>query len=205
MTDSRTPVNIAYETEHCFVRELELSDASETICNWMANPETAKALNAPARALSLDDVRKYISGHDRINGHLLGIFERRSRSLIGFWSVYVDWQHREFLINVLVAERIEGELGALRETGRPLYEFMFLNQGLGAMCYNVLASNERVRSRLTRTPDHVSNVEAASGEGQETIHHFRTTRERWLQARATRPERDAEWKAKKDARRQSGA
>lgn len=203
MTVARQPVSISYETENAFVRELELSDASETICNWMANPETAKALNAPARALSLDDLRKYIAGHDRITGHLLGIFDKRNGKLVGLWSVYVDWQHNEFLINVLVAERIGGELGALKETGRPLYEFMFLKLGMSAMCFNMLESNDRITSRMLRQPDHKSRVQSQSGEGQETIMHYRTTRERWLEVVSTRAERDAEWLARKQARQQA--
>ena len=87
---SSMAVNIAYESQHCRVRELELDDACADIGNWMADPAIARALNAPARALSLDDVRKYIASHDRISGHLLGVFRKQDGALIGIWSVYID-------------------------------------------------------------------------------------------------------------------
>ena len=205
MTDERQPLNIVYETEHCLVRELELSDDCEALSRWMADPETAKALNAPVQTLSMEDVRKYVLSHNRIDGHLLGVFDKSNQKLIGIWSVYIDWKFREFLINVLIAEHVNSDVGTLRETGRPLYRLMFVNLDLESMCFNVIASNTNMQTRLTRAPDHTSNVPSASGEGTETVNHYRLTKQRYLELYANRAQRDAEVIAKRNARQQSAA
>lgn len=203
----RAPVNIAYETENCTVRELEPDDACETIAGWLADPETARALNAKPRAIGMDELRAYIASFNRVNGHLLGIFDRKTGAIVGFWEVYIDWEHSEFLLNVLVAERIAGDFGALKESGRPLYDFMFYDLDLETMRYNVLASNARMQARLREPilsklngPEHSSAVASAAGPQPETILHYRMTRAQHLEIRAQRAERDAEWRAKKAAR-----
>jgi hypothetical protein len=202
------PINISYETEHCIVRDLEASDACETICNWMSDPEIAKGLNAPVLALSMDDLHKYIASHNRIDGHLLGVFDRPTGQILGLWSVYLDWEHREFLINVLLPGNVSGELGVLRETGRPIYRIMFEDRGMEALRFNVLASNQRVQERLAvpgdeaiAKPEHVSRTPSASGSGQEEVRHYRITRDQYVEIRARRAERDAKWREARSTRK----
>ena len=204
---TQAALNISYETEHCLVRELDPSDASDVICGWMSDPDVARALNAPARAISMDELHRYIAQHDRVTGHLLGVYRKQDGALIGLWSVYVDWQYREFLVNVLIPGKIEGELGALKETGRPLYDIFFDDLGLEVMCYNVLESNRNVLDRPASNipPEHATTVASASGSGAETINHFRMTREVYCDMRARREERDAVWREARKARREGGA
>ena len=208
----RSPIDIGYETQNCIVRELEPGDANETIGNWMSDPDTAKALNAPARVIGMDELRRYIASFDRVTSHLLGIFDRRSGAIVGLWSVYIDWEHSEFLLNLLIAGKIGGELGALKESGRPLFDFMFDDLGLETMRYNVLASNARMHERFRDPilskldgPEHKSQTASAAGAEPETILHYRMSRAQHLEIRAQRAARDAEWRAQKAARAGSSA
>lgn len=198
MADARTPLNISYETDNCIVRELELTDPLEVIGGWMAQPEIAKGLNAPARVLDIEDLRKYVTSHNRIDGHALGVFDRKTGTLKGLWSVYVDWKTKEFLVNVLLAEKIDSDIGGLRETGRPLYAIMFDDLGMEALRFNVLQSNENVRWRLNRQPEHVTNLPAPGDAEADAIYHFRITREQYLERRPHRAERDAEFSRKRE-------
>jgi hypothetical protein len=203
MPDAREPLNICYQTEHCVVRELELTDPLEEIGRWMAQPDIARGLNAPVRELGVEELRKYVLSHDRINSHALGVFDRLTGRLKGLWSVYVDWNTKEFLVNVLLAERIDSELGGLRETGRPLYAIMFDDLGMEALRLKVLKSNDRIQQRLTRQPEHVTKVQAPAAGGEDAIHHFRITREQYYEIRAQRAERDAEFVRKREERRRA--
>lgn len=200
MSTQRSPLNISYETPNSFVRELELSDACEAMCNWMADPDIAKAVNAPTKALSMDDLRRYIAGHDRINGHLLGVFDNRNRELVGVWSVYIDWEYREFMMSVLLPGRIAGDLGGERESGRPLFQIMFIDLDLQVMRGNVVSSNKRMLDRVKAEPEHTSRVPSATGQGHEVIHHYSMTREQYLKIRSERAERDAAWIAERKER-----
>lgn len=207
MSPRTTPTDIAYDTPHCTVRELVSADACQQICNWMSDPAIARALNAPVRALTIDDLRKYIADHDRIAGHLLGIFRKSDRELIGLWSVYVDWQQSEFLVNVLIPGSIEGDLGAMKETGRPLYAIMFDDLGLDVMRYNVLSTNQFILGRPGNSvaPEHTSSVASAVGQGHETVNHYRVTRADRERIRAERADRDKAWIAARNARRTGDA
>jgi hypothetical protein len=102
-------------------------------------------------------------------------------------------------------------MGALKETGRPLYDIMFDELGLDTMRYNILASNKRMLDRNVPgspkvvDPEHVTTVASASGEGLEQIQHYRVTRADRERARAQRAERDAAWLAARKARREGSA
>lgn len=186
MSRPTTPQVIRYETENYLVRELELEDASERVCAWMADPTTARMLNAPVRALGLDDLRKYISSHDRIDGHLLGIFDKETDTQAGLWSIYVDWERKEFLINILTVDRGKSELGPRRETGRPLLMLMFDEWGMEAMRCNVLAHNHKIDQRFENrniAPEHKSSVRSASDQSMVEINHYTVTRQMYYQMR----------------------
>jgi len=206
MSESRTPLNISFETPHCFVRELELSDELELLSEWLSDPQIARGLNAPVGSLSLEDARKYVASHDRIKSHALGVFSKATGKLQGMWAVYIDWMRKEFLVNVLLAEKFESDVGGMEETGRPIYALMFDEHGMQTLRFSVLASNEKVRSRISREPDQVSGTTRPDGSGPaDAIHHFRITREQYYELRSRRAERDAQFRRKREELRQQQA
>jgi hypothetical protein len=200
MTEARAPLNISYETDNCIVRELEVTDPLDVICSWMARPEIAHGLNTPAKPLDIDELRKFVASRNRVDSHALGVFDRASGKLVGMWTVYVDWSRREYLLNVLLAEKISGAQGGWRETGRPLYAIMFDDLGMETLVYNVVASNEEIIGRLPSTPVRVSDVPSANG-GTSQVQMYRVTREEYLEIRSRRAERDAEFDRKREERR----
>lgn len=200
MTTGRVPLNISYETDNCIVRELEVTDPLDVICGWMARPEIADGLNAPARQLDVDELRNFVASRNRIDSHALGVFDRASGKLVGMWTVYVDWSRREYLLNVLLAEKIPGAQGGLRETGRPLYAIMFVDLDMETLVYNVMASNEEMIGRLPSTPVRVSDVPSVSG-GTAKSQSYRVTRQEYFEIRSRRAERDAEFDRKREERR----
>jgi hypothetical protein len=200
MTTSRVPLNINYETDNCIVRELEVTDPLDVICGWMARPDIAHGLNAPARQLDLEELRKFVASRNRIDSHALGVFDRATGKLVGMWTVYVDWSKREFLLNVLLAERVPGAQGGLRETGRPLYAIMFVDLGMETLVYNVMANNEEMIGRLPSTPTRVTEVPSVNG-GTGRVQMYRVTRKEYFEIRSRRAERDAEFDRKREERR----
>jgi len=176
------PIVIRVETEHYLVRTLDVDDASERAGQWLADPEKAKMINAPARALSLAEMRAYIASHDRISGHILGIFDKANGNHIGFWAIYIDWPLQEFLVNVLVGERGTAAPGARRETQRKLMAYFFEDLGLETVRFSVLTRNEPVGSKLERAglaPEHMSFTPSVEREALEEVQHYRITKDVW--------------------------
>jgi len=202
MIEARAPLNISYETDNCFVRELEVSDELELLCGWMSDANIARGLNAPVGKLTIEDARKYVFSHDRIKSHALGVFSKATGKFQGLWAVYIDWERKEFLVNVLLAEKFESEVGGVEETGRPIYALLFDEHGMETLSFNVLASNDKVRKRIKREPERVTRTASPDGSGSDAIHHFRITREQYYELRSRRAERDEQFRRKREELRQ---
>ena len=193
MTAPSVPIEIRHETERYFVRPLTADDASERVGAWLADPHTARMLNAPARVARLDELRKYFTAHDGIKTHILGMFDKASGKLLGVRSVYIDWNRREFLVNALVGERGPGGAGVSLETARPLLHFLFEELDLLCLRASVLARNEKVERQLAErniVPEHVSFKPSVHEAEPEKLHHYSITREQYRQLVAARLERE---------------
>jgi RimJ/RimL family protein N-acetyltransferase len=194
MIAPNAPRNIHLETPHFILRTVEPEDVTLRWAAWLADPVKTRMLNAKPMTLSLDDICSYVANFDHDKAHCLGIFERASGGMIGFWEVYVDWTYREFLINVLIGERGRLALRAREETQQVLHAHFFGELGLEAMRCSVMSTNELVKRVLAEkgaVHEHTSVKPCATGDNPVTILHFRLTRADWATARARRLEREA--------------
>lgn len=192
MTAPVAPRKIRLETPHFILRTVEPEDVTLRWAAWLADPAKTRTLNAKPMTLSVEDIRRYLAGFDHIKAHILGIFDRASGRMIGFWEVYVDWEHREFLINVLIGERGRASLDAREETQWALHEYFFDALGLEAMRCSVVATNSlivQVLSGYGAVHEHTAHKPSAHGLEPVEIFFFRLTRAQWPAAQALRAER----------------
>lgn len=179
---TRAPLAIALETPDFVVRTLEPGDAGEAFREWLADPETARMLNAPARRLSAETVRDYIASFDRVKAHLLGIFEKVTGRLVGIRAVYVNWPQREFLVNVLVGETADRNKRARAQSSDATYRYFFENLDLEQARATVVADNAVVlhvmQTRGWIADGHETKPDAA-GQGDVQILRFRLPRDIW--------------------------
>jgi Acetyltransferase (GNAT) domain len=188
------PRKIHFETPHYVLRSVEPEDVTERWAAWLADPANTRMLNAKPMSLQVSDIRAYLTNFDQLSSHVLGIFERTSGAMVGFWEVYVDWKYREFLINLLIGERGRAALRAREETQRVLHAYFFGDLGLDAMRCSVLSTNELVKRVLTgkgAVHEHTSHKPSATDAGTVDILHYRLSRAAWATARARRLEREA--------------
>ena len=188
-----TPTQIRYETERFFVRPLFATDASAHVCAWFADPHTARMLNVPAQPLTLDDLHKYVAAHDGINVHILGMFDKTSRALLGIWAVYVDWEQREFQLNIVVGERGPNVKGVRFETQRPLVRILYDDLDLLVGRASVLARNKTIERRFEVNHvahEHTSFKPSAYEAAPEEVHHYSITRDQWRQILAAQLEQE---------------
>jgi RimJ/RimL family protein N-acetyltransferase len=192
MTVPEAPRKIRLETPNFILRTVEPSDVTLRWAAWLADPAKTRTLNAKPMTLSVEDIRAYLANFDHVKSHILGIFERGTGAMIGFWEVYVDWTHREFLINVIIGERGRASLDAREETQWALHEYFFDALGLEAMRCSVVSTNSLiVRVLLDHgvVHEHTSTKAAVGGGAPVQIMHFRLTKSQWPRAKALRAER----------------
>jgi RimJ/RimL family protein N-acetyltransferase len=176
------PRAIHLETERYVVRTLEPDDATEGWSDWLNDPDAARALNINPQHMTREQTRQYIERFDRVNAHVLGLFEKETGLLIGIRSIYVNWKEEAFLINTLVGERAARGKGARTETMDAVFGYFFNDLGLRTAHYTVLADNEAILRPLRRSGRSVydrTETRPAVGGGTVDILHFHMPRERW--------------------------
>ena len=170
------------ETDHFRLRSLVPADADRDWGDWLADPATAAAVNAVPRSLNVDERRQYIAGMDNKTSFILGIFEKSSGDMIGIWTIYVDHEAREYLLNVLVGPGDGRNQGGLTESREPIYRHFFNDGGMEAARITVMASNTYVLGRLKKQPwtiEHRSQTKLAGTSEQVELCHLRMTKQAW--------------------------
>lgn len=174
------------------LRTMEAADAALDWGGWLANPTTARMLNTTPRTLSLSEKQGYIAQFDSKAAHMLGIWEKGSDRLVGFWSIYVDEISKGFLLNVLVGVEDARAKGAQDDTCDLIYEHFFDQMGMKAVRCTVFQSNEKMIAHLAQrrwTRAGSSEKESATGAQPVKIYLYRLTRDDW-RARVTAGLRD---------------
>jgi RimJ/RimL family protein N-acetyltransferase len=173
---------IRLECANYLLRTMETADAALDWGGWLANPTTARLLNAAPRVLSVAEREAYIAAFDGRASHILGIWEKAGGALIGFWAIYIDETRREFLLNVLVGVAGARAKGAQNDTCDLIYEHFFDRLGMAAVRCTVSERNERMIDHLIRRRwTHVGSEEKPAADGMRplVIHVFRLAREDW--------------------------
>jgi RimJ/RimL family protein N-acetyltransferase len=184
----RSAAKVRLETPNYIVRTIERGDPGDRMRLWLTDPRKARMINMPPVALSAEDLDKYVASFDGRSSHLLGVFETLSRVLVGFWSVYVDWPRKEFLVNVLIGERGRQSATARIESQIALLNYFFDDLALDSLRCSVLADNTYVGRRLLRDcgaiHEHTSYKPSANGPGFVELHHYRGDRDAWHRLRS---------------------
>ena len=179
--DRRKPRVIRLETDRYVVRTLDPDDATENWGEWPNDEEAARALNNSPQRITREQDRTYIERFDRVNAHLLGIFEKETGTLVGFRSIYINWEDGSFLVNTLIGEREARNKGARTETRDVVFHYFFFDLDLRTAHGTALADNETILRAFRRKGwIHERTVaRPASGGGTVDILHFTLPRERW--------------------------
>jgi RimJ/RimL family protein N-acetyltransferase len=201
MDASQTLTKIHLTTPRFVVRTVEQDDVTLRWAAWMADPAMVKHLNTKPLTLDIEDLRGYVASFDHVSSHILGIFEHGSGTMIGFWEVYVDWKHKEFMLNVLIGEdrgKRDG-LSPRRESQRVIVPHFFETLGLETARFSMISTNEPMRHIMDSrgvAHEHVSQKPSATGGGPVDIMHYRVTKAEWLALRAARLELEGRAAAK---------
>ena len=184
-----------FSSAHFCVRPLHQADAARQWGEWTNDPFNAALLNAKPFSMSVVDRQDYIrefSGHrDRF---IVGVFEARTDEMIGFGTLFLDLEHREFLGNILLGHPDHRNLGVGRELRDLFYGQMFDVLGFESARANVVATNSFMIDLLLRrgwTIEHTSFIPDSSGEGVTEMRHLRLTRKAWREYLDRKRERAA--------------
>jgi len=148
MPPPQQPVRL--EAGQYLIRTLTESDASDRWAAWPADPEAAYLLNAPARKLSQSDIITYIGSFDQQSRLLLGIFDQKTGTHVGFLTFSIDFAASRALVNLLIGEPSYRNYGVLTAIRRPMTTYIYETLGLQALLASVLAHNQVILDWLLK-------------------------------------------------------
>lgn len=135
---------LKFETPDFIVRSLVSGDETEEWGGWLEDPKRAAMLNAMPGRRSLDDLRKYISGFDRIDRHLFGLFLKESGRMIGIRTADIDRIRRAFSVHMLVGSSDDWGKGSAEQSTGVLIDWLYEVCDLLWSEGTVLAQNKKM-------------------------------------------------------------
>lgn len=116
---------LTLETERYIVRSMTPADVNEDYVRWTKDEEIMAGVNSAPKAMTLQDIRKYVANFNNRTGFHLGIFLKETGRLIGFYSVYYDRRHALGSTNVVVGDKSHWGKGVVLETRAAIIDFLF--------------------------------------------------------------------------------
>ena len=166
------------------IRTLVPEDASDRWAAWMADPEVQYALNAPPRSMTKAEIENYIKRFDQRSNLLWGIFDKRTRAHIGFFTVHADYARSQGIVNLLIGESEFRKHGVLSTIRKQFAEYFFETLGLQTMMASALARNEIIVNTLLKagwTVDKILREHTIdhAGQGKLDLYLLSLSRENW--------------------------
>jgi len=182
----RAPFTIAIDTPNYVVRTLEESDDMGNWGEWIADPNTARMLNAMPKTMTADDFKKYVRRFDRIESHLLGIFRKDGGQLVGMFSNYIDWKRSDFVMNLIIGEVPERKTHVRHETSWRVNRYFFEELDLKAQRATTLSTNiPAIRALEEKNWTLAGRTTKPSADGKGAVEILLYTRSREVWARGT--------------------
>ena len=166
------------------LRTIVPADATERWAHWMEDLEASEMLNAPRKAVTLDELTTYIGSFDQRTKILIGIFEKTSGLLLGFLRNDVNFETRQFLVAMIIGEPEYRHSGVTMAVTVPFRDYFFGELGMEAMLATALSHNKPIIHYLYATgwtlDRTVPNaVKANTGEGAFDLCFFSQTADGW--------------------------
>jgi RimJ/RimL family protein N-acetyltransferase len=181
---------IRIESGKYVIRPLKAEDASEGLAAWFSDPDVHYSLNARAKTWSKGDVANYINEFNQTSKLLLGIFEKTSNVPVGIFTILINQNTGQGLINILIGEadyRNKGirTRGVLVDIGVPFYDYVFQSLGLTELLASALARNKIIINMLVnhgwKLDQTLKNHQKSNSDGSMLdVCLYSLTRRSWL-------------------------
>ena len=185
---------LAIATGRFVLRSMDESGV-EPLRRWMADARIGEALAQPPRALTAAGAKAYIARFDNRTSFLLGIYERSSERLLGFYALQVDRRHLTATGSLVVGEEEALNQAVAAETARAIADWAFETAGLEKLIAQVAETNTLVANWLGTRMQLEGRLrdEVRTGDGRRlTVLRFGLLRSEWAAVRARSIARQAE-------------
>lgn len=136
------PVRV--ETSNFVLRSLTAADVTPEFARWFDDPLMLQGLNLSALHFSVEGLRAFIASFNNLDNYFIGVLDKHSQSLQGFYNFSVNRVHRVATLTMGMAPHTQVARQILWEVSEPLFDEMFSRPDIEKISARVLASNRRV-------------------------------------------------------------
>jgi len=136
------PVHI--ETNGYILRSLTPADVTPRFVAWLNDQEMLAGLNLPTLNFSLEQLREFVAGFDNLRNYFIGIFDRSTALLLGFYTIDVNPVHKVGNVTTGVGEKDYQGKGVLWATIDALLDHFYAFRDVEKMTARILARNTRM-------------------------------------------------------------
>ncbi|MEN3930243.1 GNAT family protein [Microvirga sp. W0021] len=147
-----TPIHI--QTANFVMKTLD-QDAAPILLDWFKLPEILDTLNLPHISFTASQVGQFIASFNNQTSYLIGITDKKSGSLIGFYVIRSNPQHRAGHIIVCIANKDFRGKNILAEATLAVRDEMFIHRNIDKLSAHVLESNRAALFNLIGSPDFI--------------------------------------------------
>ena len=196
MTQPRDIQNKSVEIDcgKFFLRTLMPADASERWGRWMVEEKNVRLLNAPAKAMTREQIATYIGQFDQKTHLLIGIFEKQSGQQIGFFRLDIDPKLKRCLMFLMIGEQRFRHWRTTDDIRGPFQDYIFDVLGLKTILATVLTTNQAMIRYMLKSGWNLDKaaerqIKSQTGNDMLDLSYLSLSREAWQ-----------EWKRKRGAR-----
>lgn len=131
---------LTLKSENYVMRSLEPELIPQDIDQWFADPKIMAYVNLPMN-MSRQKFISYIGEFNNRSRFILGIWDRESSKLVGFYRVYINAAELCAVTSVVIGDLEYWGRGAVIETRTRLLDFLFFGFNLHKITAKVKARN----------------------------------------------------------------
>ncbi len=187
---------IQIKTNRFILRSILPRDVNDTYISWWNDREIQKGFNFKPRGWGRKEALKHVSRFNNKDSFHLGIFDKASGALIGFYTMFIYIQPRRALTNVCVGDKAWWGKGVVLEVRGKMLDFLFFNLDLekveGTIHGRNLPSIYNYKAQGFRTEAIVRSHMVGAYGGRVDEYHFGMLKEEWLEKRKESPYKDTD-------------
>ncbi|WP_198670319.1 GNAT family N-acetyltransferase [Dyella sp. C9] len=129
------------ETNGYLLRSVVPADITTGVVDWINDQTMREGLNLPPLGLNLDRTRAFVESFDGLRQHFIGIFDPKSKLMIGFYTMDVSLEHRSANITCGIGEASYRGRRVLWHTIDALLDHFFTYRNIDKITARVLSRN----------------------------------------------------------------
>jgi len=174
-------------TERFVLRSILPRHITQDYISWWNDAEIQEGFNFKPRGWGLVEAKKHVQKFNNKDSYHLGIYDKQTRKMIGFYTMFIYPAAKRALTNVCVGDKAWWGKGVVLEVRGKMLDFLFFNLGMekveGSIHGRNLPSIFNYKAQGFKNEAIVrSHLKGAYG-GRVDAYYFGLLKKEWLEIR----------------------